>query len=78
MAWSSARSTLRALADRRNRAHRLAVVRVRRDQHDAQDFWLALLDAIRHASGVTSDAEPERVRLRRAPGCADSVLEYLV
>ena len=25
-------------------------MQVQRDQHDAQQFWLALLDAVRHAS----------------------------
>jgi LuxR family maltose regulon positive regulatory protein len=33
-------------------------VQVRRDQHDAQDFWLALLGAVRHASGTASGTEP--------------------
>ena len=57
-AGSGKTSLLRAWADRPDRAHRLAVVQVRRDQHDAQEFWLALLDAVRHASGATSGAEP--------------------
>jgi LuxR family transcriptional regulator, maltose regulon positive regulatory protein len=34
------------------------VLQVQRDQHDAQQFWLALLDAVRHATGVDSGAEP--------------------
>ena len=57
-AGSGKTSLLRAWADRPDRAHRLAVVQVRRGQDDAQDFWLALLDAVRHASGATSGAEP--------------------
>ena len=57
-AGSGKTSLLRAWADRPARAHRLAVVRVRRDQHDAQDFWLALLDAVRYANGATGGAEP--------------------
>jgi LuxR family maltose regulon positive regulatory protein len=57
-AGSGKTSLLRAWADRPDRAYRLAVVQVRRGQDDAQDFWLALLDAVRHASGVTSGAEP--------------------
>ena len=57
-AGSGKTSLLRAWADRPDRAYRLAVVQVRRDQHDAQDFWLALLNAVRHASGATSGAEP--------------------
>ena len=56
-AGSGKTSLLRAWADRPGRAHRLAV-QVRRDQRDAQDFWLALLDAVRHATGATSGAEP--------------------
>ena len=57
-AGSGKTSLLRAWADRPDRAHRLAVVQVRRGQDDAQDFWLALLNAVRHASGATSGAEP--------------------
>jgi LuxR family transcriptional regulator, maltose regulon positive regulatory protein len=33
-------------------------VQVQRDQQDAQQFWLALLSAVRDASGTTSGAEP--------------------
>ena len=50
-AGSGKTSLLRAWADRPGQRHRLAVVQVRRDQHDAQDFWLALLGAVRHATG---------------------------
>ena len=57
-AGSGKTSLLRAWADRPDRTHRLAVVQVRRGQDDAQDFWLALLDAVRHTSGTTSGAEP--------------------
>jgi LuxR family maltose regulon positive regulatory protein len=38
-------------------------VQVRRDQHDAQDFWLALLGAVRHASGTASGTEPPAATL---------------
>jgi LuxR family maltose regulon positive regulatory protein len=38
-------------------------VQVRRDQHDAQDFWLALLGAVRHASGTASGSEPPAATL---------------
>ena len=62
-AGSGKTSLLRTWADRPDRAHRLAVVQVRRDQHDAQDFWLALLDAVRQASGTTSGAEPPAATL---------------
>ena len=62
-AGSGKTSLLRAWADRPDRAHRLAIVQVRRDQQDAQDFWLALLNAVRHASGATSGAEPPAATL---------------
>ena len=57
-AGSGKTSLLRAWADRPDQRHRLAVVRVRRDQRDGQDFWLALLGAVRHARGAASGAEP--------------------
>ena len=57
-AGSGKTSLLRAWADRPGQRHRLAVMHVQRDQQDAQQFWLALLSAVRHASGNTSRAEP--------------------
>jgi LuxR family maltose regulon positive regulatory protein len=57
-AGSGKTSLLRAWADRPGQPHRLAVVQVQRDQQDAQQFWLALLSAVRDASGTTSGAEP--------------------
>ena len=33
-------------------------MQVRRDQHDTQEFWLALLDAVRHVCGAPGGAEP--------------------
>ena len=57
-AGSGKTSLLRAWADRPGQPHRLAVVQVRRDQQDAQDFWLALLDAVCHVCGAPSGAEP--------------------
>jgi LuxR family transcriptional regulator, maltose regulon positive regulatory protein len=49
---------LRAWADRPGQRRRLAVMQVQRDQHDAQQFWLALLNAVRHASATAGRAEP--------------------
>ena len=49
-AGSGKTSLLRAWADRPGQPHRLAVMQVQRDQHDAQQFWLALLSAVRQAS----------------------------
>ena len=86
-AGSGKTSLLRAWASRPDRPHRLAVVQVRRDQDDAQDFWLALLDAVRHACGAASGAEPpaatpgfdasamiDRVLSELADACGDVTL----
>ena len=48
---------LRAWADGPGRHYRLAVVQVRRDQQDCQQFWLAVLSAIRDASGSPGEGE---------------------
>jgi LuxR family maltose regulon positive regulatory protein len=50
-------SLLRAWADGPGQQYRLAVVQVRRDQQDSQQFWLAVLSAIRAASGTPGDGE---------------------
>jgi LuxR family maltose regulon positive regulatory protein len=57
-AGSGKTSLLRAWAARTGQSHRLAFMQVQRDQHDAQQFWLALLEAVRHATGANSGAEP--------------------
>ncbi len=57
-AGSGKTSLLRAWEERPGPPRRLAVLQVQRDQQDAQQFWLALLDAIRHATGANSGAEP--------------------
>src|ERR1700759_2484948 len=51
-AGSGKTSLLRAWAGRPGRPNRLAPVQVQRDQHDAQQFWLALLGAVHHATGA--------------------------
>src|SRR5689334_14397975 len=56
-AGSGKTSLLRAWAGRPHLGGRLAVVSVRRDQHDAQPFWFDLLNAIRKAFG-TAHGEP--------------------
>ena len=69
---------LRAWADRPGQRHRLAVMQVQRDQHDAQQFWLALLDAIRHASATAGRAEPPAATPDfNAPVMVDRVLSEL-
>jgi LuxR family maltose regulon positive regulatory protein len=57
-AGSGKTSLLRAWAARLGGAHRVAFVPVRRDEDDAQVFWLALLNAVRHSPGTISDTEP--------------------
>jgi LuxR family transcriptional regulator, maltose regulon positive regulatory protein len=77
-AGSGKTSLLRAWADGPGQRHRLAVMQVQRGQHDAQSFWLALLDAVRDGVGAADDPEP----FPAAPGfkaaaMADRVLSEL-
>jgi LuxR family maltose regulon positive regulatory protein len=58
-AGSGKTSLVRAWVDRPGQRHRLAMLQVKRDQQDAQQFWLALLDAVRSASATTACAEPQ-------------------
>ena len=69
-AGSGKTSLLRAWANRPGRPRRLAVMQVQRGQHDAQFFWLALLDAVRNAVGAADDAES----LAAAPGFNAAVM----
>jgi len=69
---------LRAWAERPEQRHRLAVMQVQRDQHDAQQFWLALLDAIRRASATAGRGEPPAATPDfNAPAMVDRVLSEL-
>jgi LuxR family maltose regulon positive regulatory protein len=56
-AGSGKTSLLRAWADGPGQSYRLAVVQVRRDQQDSQQFWLAVLTALRQASGMPGDSQ---------------------
>jgi LuxR family transcriptional regulator, maltose regulon positive regulatory protein len=77
-AGSGKTSLLRAWAGRPGQPRRLALVQVQRDQHDAQQFWLALLDAVRHATGANSGAEPPAATPEfNAPAMAGRVLSEL-
>ena len=58
-AGSGKTSLLRAWADRPGQPHRLAVVQLQHDQQDAQQFWLALLNAVRQSLGAASETEPQ-------------------
>jgi LuxR family maltose regulon positive regulatory protein len=69
---------LRAWAGRRAQQVRLAFVQVQRDQHDAQQFWLAVLDAIGHGSANADGAEPSAATPDfNAPAMVDRVLSLL-
>ena len=77
-AGSGKTSLLRAWAGRPGQPRRLAVLQVQRDQQDAQQFWLALLDAVRQATGADSGAEPPAATPDfNAPAMADRVLSEL-
>jgi LuxR family maltose regulon positive regulatory protein len=56
-AGSGKTSLLRAWADGPGRPYRLAVVQVRRDQQDSQQFWLAVLTAVRQARGAAGEGD---------------------
>jgi LuxR family maltose regulon positive regulatory protein len=56
-AGSGKTSLLCAWADRPGRREKLAVLSVRRDQQDGQQFWLALLSAVRQATGTAGREE---------------------
>ena len=74
-AGSGKTSLLRAWADRPGERHRLAVLQVQRDQQDAQQFWLALLNAVRHASATAGRAGPSAATPDfNAPAMVDRVL----
>jgi LuxR family transcriptional regulator, maltose regulon positive regulatory protein len=77
-AGSGKTSLVRAWADRPGQRRRLAVLQVKRDQQDAQQFWLALLDVVRHASASTACAEsPAATPDFNAEAMADRVLSDL-
>jgi LuxR family maltose regulon positive regulatory protein len=74
-AGSGKSSLLRTWADRPSRPGRLAVVQVHRDQPDAQDFWLALLDAVRGADVSAAGVEPSAAAPQfSAPTMVDRIL----
>ncbi len=77
-AGSGKTSLLRAWAGRPGQPRRLALVQVQRGQQDAQQFWLALLGAVRHATGANSGAElPAATPDFNAPAMAGRVLSEL-
>jgi LuxR family maltose regulon positive regulatory protein len=77
-AGSGKTSLLRAWAGRHGEGRRLAVLQVRRDQQDAQQFWLALLDAVLTASAPAGRTEPPAATPDfNAAAMADRVLSEL-
>ena len=77
-AGSGKTSLLRAWAGGPGQPRRLAVLQVQRDQQDAQQFWLALLGAVRQATGAGSGAEsPAATPDFNAPAMAGRVLSEL-
>jgi LuxR family transcriptional regulator, maltose regulon positive regulatory protein len=76
-AGSGKTSLLRAWADRPAQPCRLAVVQVRRDRLDAQDFWLALLDAVRRVRGADGAEASAATPDFNAQALADRVLSEL-
>ena len=77
-AGSGKTSLLRAWADGPGQPYRLAVVQVQRDQQDSQQFWLAVLGAIRKANGTPGEGEQLAATPGFSPGAiADRVLAEL-
>jgi LuxR family maltose regulon positive regulatory protein len=85
-AGSGKTSLLRAWAERPDRDARdgrdardarLALVAVRRDQHDAQPFWLDLLNAVRQAFGTTGGEPPAATPDFNGRAMVDRVLAEL-
>jgi LuxR family transcriptional regulator, maltose regulon positive regulatory protein len=77
-AGSGKTSLLRAWAGRPGQRHRLAVVQVRRDQQDAQEFCLALLEAVRRVRGAPGGADaPAATPDFNASAMVDRVLSEL-
>jgi LuxR family transcriptional regulator, maltose regulon positive regulatory protein len=77
-AGSGKTSLLRAWAGRPGQPRQLAALQVQRDQQDAQQFWLALLDAVRHVTGANSGTGlPAATPYFNAPAMVDRVLSEL-
>ncbi len=77
-AGSGKTSLVRAWADAQGGRRRLAILQVQRDQQDAQQFWLALLDAVRGATAVTGRPGPPAATPEfNPPAMVDRVLAEL-
>ena len=68
-------SLLRAWADRSTNPRRVAFVSVDRDQHNAQRFWYAVLDAIRSpARSIDPETQPAAIAALDGDQVVDRVL----
>jgi LuxR family maltose regulon positive regulatory protein len=76
-AGSGKTSLLRAWAERVDPDLKLVIVPVRRDQHDAQSFWLDLLNAVRQVFGTFQDGRPTATPNFNGRAMVDRVLAEL-
>jgi LuxR family transcriptional regulator, maltose regulon positive regulatory protein len=76
-AGSGKTSLLRAWAQRPDRDGQLAIVQVRRDQHDAQPFWIDLVNAVHQAFGAIQDEPPAATPDFNGRAMVDRVLAEL-
>jgi LuxR family maltose regulon positive regulatory protein len=76
-AGSGKTSLLRAWADRADRDLKFLNVPVRRDQHDAQPFWLDLLNAVRQVFGTFQEGRPAATPTFNGRAMVDRVLNEL-
>ena len=77
-AGSGKTSLVRAWAAAQGERRRLAVLQVQRDQQDAQQFWLGLLDAVRGATAATGRPGPPAATPEfNPPAMVDRVLAEL-
>src|ERR1700759_697335 len=76
-AGSGKTSLLRAWAERADPDLKLVIVPVRRDQHDAQPFWLELLNAVRQVFGTFREGQPAATPHFNGRAMVDGVLAEL-
>src|SRR5258708_6129617 len=70
-------SLLRAWSDRASKDRRVAFVSVPRDQQDAQQFWLAVLDAIRQSDAIADSRRQAAAPAFDGDAMVDTVVSEL-
>jgi len=70
-------SLLRAWSDRARKDRRVAFVSVSRDQQDAQQFWLAVLDAIRQTDAIADSRRQAKAPVFDGDAMVDTVVSEL-